>query len=253
MEDAFPTPLPTILGTEFAGIVDAVGERVDSAQLGDAVVGWADQPDGSYAEFALASTYTSKPATLGFEEAVTLPVAGRTLERVLDELGVTAGDTLLIHGAAGAVGTVAVQLAVGRGATVIGTAGPDNQDYVRSLGAIATTYGPGLVERVRELAPDGVDAVFDVAGKDAIPDSIELRGGAERIVTIADFAAPSLGVPFSRGGDSTVANLPDLLDRAAVGGISTAVAATFPLAEAEQAQRVSEAGHARGKVVLSLP
>jgi NADPH:quinone reductase-like Zn-dependent oxidoreductase len=253
MEAAFPTPLPTILGTEFAGVVDAVGERVEGVKVGDAVVGWADPPDGSYAEFALASTLTSKPDALAFEEAVTLPVAGRTAGRVLDELGVSAGETLLIHGAAGAVGTVAVQLAVQLGATVIGTAGPGNQDYVRSLGALATTYGPGLVARVRELAPNGVDAVFDVAGQGAIPDSIELRGGTERIVTIADFSAPSRGVPFSRGGADDVSNLPELLAQAVAGAMRTTIAATFPLAEAEQAQRLTEAGHARGKVVLTVP
>jgi NADPH:quinone reductase-like Zn-dependent oxidoreductase len=105
----------------------------------------------------------------------------------LDLLDVKAGETLLIHGASGALGTVAVQLAVARGARVIGTAGPANQEYVTSLGATALVYGEGLVERVRAAAPSGVDAVFDAAGKGALEDSITLRGGTDRIVTTADF------------------------------------------------------------------
>ncbi len=120
-------------------------------------------------------------------------------ERVLDLLGVTSGETLLIHGASGALGTIAVQLAVARGARVIGTAGPANQEYVTSLGATALVYGDNLVERVRAVAPDGVDAVFDAAGKGALEDSITLRGGTDRIVTTADFRAAELGIVFAEG------------------------------------------------------
>ncbi|GAA2581516.1 hypothetical protein GCM10010399_09070 [Dactylosporangium fulvum] len=110
---------------------------------------------------------------------------------ISDLLGVRAGETVLIHGASGSVGTIAVQLAVARGATVIGTASEDNQDYVRSLGAIPMLYGEGLVDRIRASSRH-VDAVFDVAGKGALPDSIVLRGGTDRIVTIAD---PAAGCP----------------------------------------------------------
>lgn len=115
-------------------------------------------------------------------------MAVETADRVLRMLQLTPGETLLIHGAAGGVGTLAIQLATFLGVNVIATAGPGNQEYLATLGATPTVYGPGLVERVRALAPDGVDAVLDVAGKDAVPASIELRGGTERIVTIADFA-----------------------------------------------------------------
>ncbi|MFT7836153.1 NADP-dependent oxidoreductase [Saccharothrix sp. BKS2] len=248
MESAFTTVLPTVLGSEVAGEVDAVGPDVTGAAVGDEVFGFADT--GAYAEQALLTTFARKPAALDWERAVALPVAGETADRVLRLLGVTAGETLLVHGAAGAVGTIAVQLAVAAGARVIGTAGPGNQEHVAALGATPTTYGPGLVDRVRELAPSGVDAVFDVAGRGALPDSIELRGGTDRIVTIADPAAGDLGITFSANSRRDAGRLAELADLAARGELVTAVAATLPLAEAAEAHRVIDAGHARGKLVL---
>ncbi|HEY3611197.1 MAG TPA: NADP-dependent oxidoreductase [Pseudonocardiaceae bacterium] len=242
------TPLPATLGLEVAGTVDAVGSGVSGFAVGDDVFGWADS--GAYAEYALMTRVALKPAGLDWQTAVALPVAGETSERVLDLLNVTAGETLLIHGAAGAVGTVAVQLAVARGAKVIGTASAANHEYIAKLGAIPTGYGAGLVERVRALAPDGVDAVFDVAGKGALPDSIELRGGTDRIVTIADPAARGLGVTFTSGGDKV--DLPGLADRAVKGELVVAISGVYPLADVATAHRVIEAGHARGKLVLTV-
>ncbi|MEU0424509.1 NADP-dependent oxidoreductase [Streptomyces canus] len=250
MQAAFPTALPAVPGAELAGVVDALGEGVQDVRVGDEVLGWSDT--GSYAEYALATTVAPKPAGLDWQHAVALPVAGETAERVLDLLGVTAGETVLMHGAAGAVGTLAVQLATARGARVIATAGPANQDYLTSLGATATLYGEGLVERVRALAPDGVDAVFDLAGKGALDDSIALRGGTERIVTIADFRAHQLGVTFSSGGQGrSAARLAELAQDAATGKLVTTVTA-YPLTEAATAQQVSDAGHGRGKLALIL-
>ncbi|MFZ0217483.1 MAG: NADP-dependent oxidoreductase [Candidatus Dormiibacterota bacterium] len=252
MEAMFPTPLPAIPGIDVAGIVDALGEGVTGVAPGDEVLGWADT--GSYAEYALATRFASKPAGLSWEAAVTLPVAGTTALRVLRLLDLAAGETLLVHGAAGAIGTLAVQLAVKGGATVIGTASAANQDYVAELGATPTRYGDGLLERVRALAPNGVDAVFDVAGKGALPASIELRGGTDRIVTIADPAARELGVQFSAGGPDprASADLAELATLAARGELRTAVAATYPLQEAATAQGLSDAGHVRGKLVLTV-
>jgi NADPH:quinone reductase-like Zn-dependent oxidoreductase len=171
-------------------------------------------------------------------------VASDGAERVLDLLGVGAGDTLLIHGASGALGTIAVQLAVARGARVLGTAGAANQDYVTSLGATALVYGENLVERVRALAPEGVDAVFDAAGKGALEDSITLRGGTDRIVTTADFRARELGVVFAEGPQRRSATrLAELAAQAADGTLVTTVCAIHPLAQA---------GHSRGKLVLTV-
>jgi NADPH:quinone reductase-like Zn-dependent oxidoreductase len=248
MEAVFSTPLPTTLGLEVAGTVDAVGPDVTGFAVGDDVFGWADS--GAYAEYALMSRAAIKPAGLAWDAAVALPVAGETAERVLDLLKVTAGDTLLIHGAAGAVGTVAAQLALTRGATVIGTASAANHEYLSALGIIPTAYGAGLVERVRALAPNGVDAVFDVAGKGALPDSIELRGGTDRIVTIADPTARALGVTFSSGGNTV--DLPGLATRVVKGALVVAISGAYPLADVATAHRVLEAGHARGKLVLTV-
>ncbi|MEU5154121.1 NADP-dependent oxidoreductase [Glycomyces sp. NPDC021274] len=250
MEALRPTALPAIPGGEFAGVVDALGEGMEHVQVGDEVLGWSDT--GSYAEYALATTIAAKPAGLDWQEAAALPVASETAERVLDLLGVTDGETVLMHGAAGAVGTLAVQLAAARGARVIATAGPGNQDYLASLGAVPTVYGDGLVERVRAFAPEGIDAVFDLAGKGALEDSIELRGGTERIVTIADFRARQLGITFSSGvPEKSVERLAAIAQDAANGRLVTTVSA-YPLAEAAKAQDVSDAGHVRGKLVLAV-
>ena len=163
------------------------------------------------------------------------------------------GETLLIHGATGGVGTVAVQLAVAEGVRVIGTAGAANQEYLASLGATPTTYGEGLVDRVRALAAGGIDAVLDAAGRGVLPDSIRLRGGTDRIVTIADVAAAELGVVFEAGPAlRSTADLAALADQAARGSLVTTVAATYPLSEAAAAQRISDTGHVRGKLVLSV-
>lgn len=253
LEARFPTPLPSVHGYELGGVVDALGEGVQDVRVGDEVLGWSDT--GSYAQYALATTVAPKPAGLDWQHAVALPVAGQTAELVLNLLGVAAGETVLMHGAAGSVGTLAVQLATARGARVIGTAGPANQDYLTSLGATPTLYGEGLVERVRALAPDGVDAVFDLAGKGALEDSITLRGGTERIVTIADLRAHQLGITFfSSPRERSAARLAALAQDAATGKVVTTVTTVtaYPLDQAATAQQVSDAGHVRGKLVLTL-
>lgn len=250
LEAVKPTIFPAVPGGELAGVVDALGEGVTDVQVGDGVLGWSDT--GSYAEYALATTVAPMPAGLEWQDAAALPVASETAERVLNLLGVGAGETVLMHGASGGVGTLAVQLATARGARVIATAGPANQDYLTSLGATATVYGEGLVERVRALAPDGVDAVFDLAGKGALEDSITLRGGTERIVTIADFGAQQLGVTFASGpAEASAARLAAVAQDAATGKLVTTVTA-YPLDQAAAAQQVSDAGHVRGKLVLTV-
>lgn len=248
MEQIFPTELPTVLGVEIAGTVDTVGSGVEGLAVGDEVLGFAD--GGGYAEYALATTVAPKPAGLGWAEAAALPVATETSLRVLDQLEVMQGETVLIHGAAGAVGTVAVQLAVARGANVIGTASEANHDYLRGLGATPVLYGDGLVDRVRTAAPDGVDAVFDVAGKGALRDSIELRGGKSRIVTIADPEAFQLDISVSGQAARDEEKLAEVARQAAEGHLRLTVAKTFSLEDASMAHEVVDTGHGRGKVVL---
>ncbi|MFF2808709.1 NADP-dependent oxidoreductase [Streptomyces sp. NPDC058000] len=254
IEQHFPTAFPAVPGLEIAGVVDAVGDGVTAFAVGDEVFGWSRT--GAYAEYAIAGTLAHKPAELSFEAAATLPVAAATTDRVLRELGLKDGETLLLHGAAGAVGQAAVQLAVAAGATVIGTASPANHDFLRTLGAIPVAYGAGLEERVRAVAPQGVDAVFDAAGQDALPASIALRGGTtDRIVTIADMNAAAHGVPFS-----AVAAQPEVVREGLVryarlaveGRLVVPVVRTFPLAEAAAAQQLSEEGHVRGKLIITV-
>ena len=247
-QQMFPTQLPAVLGLEIAGTVDGVGPGVEGLAAGDDVLGFAD--GGGYTEYALATTVAPKPAELGWTEAAALPVAAETALRVLGLLEVTQGDTLLIHGAAGGVGTVAVQLAVARGATVIGTASEANHDHLRELGATPVLYGEGLVDRVRAAAPDGVDAVFDAARRGALPDSIALRGGTSRIVTIADPAAFGLGIPFSGEAARDAGDLAEVARQAGDGRLRVTVAETYSLEEAPAAHEAVATGHGRGKVVL---
>ncbi|MFF3326616.1 NADP-dependent oxidoreductase [Streptomyces sp. NPDC002889] len=250
LEGQFPTPLPATPGLEFAGIVDEVGEGVTGTAVGDEVLGWP--VTGSYAQYALAEVFAPKPPGLDWADAAALPVATETAQRVLGLLGVRAGETLLLHGAAGAVGTAAVQLAVAAGVRVIGTSSPGNHDHLRELGAIPVAYGDGLIARVRESAPEGVDAVFDAVGRGVLPDSVALRGGtAERIVTIADPDAAAHGVTFSAGGtERPEVALAEHARLAAAGRLRIRIDGIHPLRDAAKVQALSETGHARGKLVL---
>lgn len=246
--------LPQRSGREAAGIVDLLGDGVTDVAVGDEVFGFA-AGGGAAAELALMSDYAPIPPSLDFVHAAALPVAIETASRGLDLLGVVEGDgkTVLIDGAAGGVGSAAVQLAVARGARVIGTASERNHDYLRSLGAEPTTYGDGLVERVRALAPDGVDAAFDVAGGGHLPELVELAGGSEHVITIADYAgAQRTGVTMT-GGPGTeraVYILRQIAPLIESGKFSLPVQQTFPLSQIAQAHELSESGHVRGKLVL---
>jgi NADPH:quinone reductase-like Zn-dependent oxidoreductase len=254
---------PYRTGFDAAGVVDEVGDGVTDVHVGDEVFGMTTSAArGANADFAVLAAWAPKPAAWSWEEAGGAAGAAETATRVLDRLAVGAGHTVLVHGAAGGVGTVAVQFARARGATVLGTASEGNHELLRSLGAKPTTYGPGLVERIRALAPSGVDAVFDCAGG-ALPDLITVTGDAARVVTIApDFTAAALGVHMSHGApaDETGAAVGAAADPLAVHGLTVAaglagrlrlpVAAAFPLAEAAAAHELSESRHARGKIVL---
>ncbi|KOV87537.1 NADP-dependent oxidoreductase [Nocardia sp. NRRL S-836] len=243
--------LPQIMGHEAAGIVDELGTGVTGVTVGDRVFGLS-AVSGAQAELTVLSCYAPIPPSLGFAEAAALPAAIETATRVLDQLGVAGGVTVFINGASGSVGSAAVQLAVVRGARVIGTGSPATHDFLRSLGAEPVAYGPGMVERVRALTPDGVDLALDVAGSGVLPELIALAGGPEQVITLADFAgAQRHGVRFSRGDAgralSVIAQIGELIES---GRFSLPVGRTFPLTEVAQAHRVGEAGLVRGKLVL---
>jgi NADPH:quinone reductase-like Zn-dependent oxidoreductase len=244
--------LPRGTGMEVSGVVDELGDGVTKVKLGDEVFGSVEGGNGA-ADFALLEHYARIPPSLDFAGAAGLTVAAETAARTLDLLDVGAGQTVLVNGASGAVGISTVQLARERGAKVIGTASATNQDYLRSFGAEPTTYGDGLVERVRELAPEGVDRAIDDAGGGALPALVELTGGREHVVTIADYqGAQETGVQVTGGADSKRAWYAlDLVgDLIEAGRFSLPVAQTLPFEQIAEAHRLSESGHVRGKLVL---
>ncbi|MFC4051194.1 NADP-dependent oxidoreductase [Actinomadura syzygii] len=243
--------LPQTLGYEAAGIVDELGEGVADVAVGDRVFGLSSQ-GAAQAELAVLSHYAPIPPSLDFATAAALPAAVETATRALDQLSVGPDTRLLVNGASGSVGGAAVQLAVARGARVIGTASPSNHDYLRSLGADPVAYGEGLTDRVRALAPDGVDLALDVAGRGVLPELIALTGGADHVVTLADFGgAREHGVRFSSGDAGravhAISEIGALIES---GRFTPPDTRTFPLAEVAEAQRVGEHGGIRGKLVL---
>lgn len=243
---------PQILGNEFAGIVDQVGDDVSDFIVGSEVLGWSMM--ACYAEYVVVSVnqIVLKPENMTWEEAGAITASGQTAHTALTELGVGKGDTVLIHAAAGAVGTIAVQLARSWGATVIGTASLQNHDYLRSLGAIPVEYGDGLVQRVHSVAPNGVNAAFDAAGEDALRASVELVENRNRIGTIVAFnLVEKLGVRAIRSQRS-IERLKELLDLYSQGMLKIHIRKTYLMHEASAAHQDIERRHGRGKIVLKI-
>jgi NADPH:quinone reductase-like Zn-dependent oxidoreductase len=192
------------------------------------------------------------PDTLDDATSAAIPAAAETAARSLDQLRVTAGSVVLINGASGSVGSAAVQLAVQRGARVIGTGSSSTHDLLRCLGAEPVEYGAGMTDRVRAITALGVDLALDVAGSGVLAELIQLTGDPNRVITVADFlGAQQTGVRFSRGdtGRATYA-LAQVARMAAEGRFYVRVGRTFPLAEVAEAHRVGETGTVRGKLVL---
>ncbi|NEC06155.1 NADP-dependent oxidoreductase [Streptomyces sp. SID7909] len=242
---AHPTVLPSGVGLDAAGIVDEVGEGVEGVAIGDRVFG---EGADTYAEFAVLSAWARMPEGLTFEEAAGYPSVVETALRVIDQVGVRAGETLLVSGASGGVGSAVLQIARDRGIAVIGTGGAANQDYLRGLGALATTYGDGWVERVRGLGR--VDAALDLAGSGVIPELVALTGDPGKVITIADLGAPELGVRFSGVAGSVPDALAEVVDLIERGRLHIPVEKSYALTEAAQAHADSRAGHTRGRRVI---
>jgi NADPH:quinone reductase-like Zn-dependent oxidoreductase len=245
-----PIPLPSGIGVEGAGVVDEVGEGVTDVSIGDAVFGYGFN---MVAQFAVLRSWAPKPDDLPFEEAAGFPVVVETATRILAQVGVKSSETLLVNGAAGGIGSAVIQFARHRGITVIGTASAPKHDYLRALGAIPTTYGPGLVERVRKLAPSGVNAALDLAGSGVIPELIELVGEPSRVLSIADRTAPQHGAQGSfqpqKNPELVLAEAGRLYSD---GAFRVTLEKTFPLAHAAEAYELSAAGHVTGKLVITI-
>lgn len=242
---AHPVELPAGVGQDAAGVVDEVGAGVDGVEVGDHVFG---EGSSTYAEYAVMSAWAHMPAGLAFAEAAGYPSVVETALRIIREVGVRPGQTLLVSGASGGVGSAVLQIARERGITTIGTAGASNQDYLRSLGAQATTYGEGWVERVRQLGR--IDAALDLAGSGVIRELVELTGDPGKVISIADLSAAALGVRFSGVAGSMSAALTEAADLISRGKLHIPVEKSYELAEAAQAHIDSHAGHTRGRRVI---
>lgn len=240
-----PIQLPAGVGQDAAGVVDEIGVGVSGIEVGDSVFG---RGSSTYAEFAVLSSWTRLPEQLSFAEAAGYPSVVETALRVLRLVGVQPGQTLLVSGAAGGVGSAVLQIARDRGIAVIGTAGLANQDYVRSLGARATTYGPGWVERVRQLGQ--VDAALDLNGAGVIRGLLDLTGDPDKVITIADLEAAMLGIRFAGTGGNMPAALAEAVDLITREKLHIPIAKSYPLAEAAAAHADSQTGHTRGRRVL---
>ena len=253
-----PSTLPK-LGLECAGVVVDVGADVTDIDIGAEVIVYP--VTAAYARVVTVprSSLTHKPAGLGWEEAGSLMLAGTTATHALEAAGVADGDTVLVHAGAGGVGLMAVQLAVLRGATVIATASDDSHELLGQLGVTAVTYGPGLLARVREAAPQGVTAAVDFAGTDeALDTSLALVEDRTRIASItgSDRRAQAgikclgygpgedVGTKIRKGARAGLATM------AGQGSLRVVVAATYPLDDAARAHRDGQKAHAPGKLVL---
>lgn len=258
-----PAALPLRLGSEVSGVVTSVGtDAVGPAgpvEVGDEVIGY--RVSGGYADAVTvpASSVLPKPATLDWAQAAGLMLVGVTAVHLLEATRVASGDRVIVHGASGGVGSMAVQLAVLRGADVVGTAGPTSLDRVRALGVRAVEYGDSLIGRLRELLPDGADAALDTVGTDeAIDASLALVADRGRIASIAAFEYGGRhGIRLLGSGPGAdpgaairdAARVP-LIALAREGRLHVEVGRVFPLERAAEALEFLAAGHPGGKVVL---
>jgi NADPH2:quinone reductase len=253
-EGSYGVAGPAVLGREVAGTVEQVGPDVDGFAVGDEVFGGCPGMVGGWAELALvtASFAAHRPDGVSPEDAAVLPVAAGTAYDALTGLALPAGATLVVNGAGGGVGIAAVQLARARGLVVVGIAGPAKHDLIASHGATPVAYGPGVAERIREAAPGGVDAVFDLVGGEALRTVADLAGDRSRVRSVADKElAKELG-----GGevvrDRSTAVLTELARLVAAGEFAPHVTDVRPFEDAGAALAAVEHGHTRGKVALRL-
>lgn len=257
LDGGLETVFPVVPGWDVSGVVVQPGIAVPEFAVGDEVMGYVREDflsRGTFAEYVAAPvrTLARKPLSLSFEEAAGLPLAGLTAYQVLHRaLRVRGGDTVLVHAAAGGVGSLAVQLAKHAGARVIGTASERNHDYLRELGAEPATYGEGLADRVRALAPEGVDAVVDTVGGDALKSSAAVLAPEGRLASIAAGEVVGFGGQycFVRPDATDLTALGELAEQ---GVISVHVDRTFPLEQTAQAHVLSAEGHTRGKIVVTV-
>jgi NADPH:quinone reductase-like Zn-dependent oxidoreductase len=246
---------PVVPGWDVAGVVESVGIDAPHFQPGDEVISYGRKDyvhGGSFAEYiALPERLLArKPASLGWTESAGLPLAGLTAYQVLNRLGLKAGETVLIHGGAGGVGSLGIQIAAALGARVIATASEKNHDFLRSLGAEPLSYGEGLADRVRALQPDGVDVVADFVGGN-LESTLAVLADGGRHASIADSDVEEHGGTWM-WVNPVGAELQDLADLVDAHKMRVEIARTFPLRESADAFRLNMEGHTRGKIAVTV-
>jgi NADPH:quinone reductase-like Zn-dependent oxidoreductase len=251
----FPATFPSGDGSDLAGVIEALGPGVTGHAIGDEVVGWVDTRS-SHAEHVVAdaANLVPRPAGVSWEVAAALPVAGFTAWAMVRAAALGPGDTVVVAGAAGGVGSIAVQLARRAGATVIGLAGAASHEWLAGHGVIPVAYGPGVADRIAASAPSGrVDAFLDAFGGDYVEIALgDLGVTPQRVVTVVRFdAVAKYGVKADgNAAGASAATLAELLALIAAGELDVRVAATYPLADVRAAYSDLEAGHTHGKIVL---
>ena len=253
----FGVTLPSGFGCDFAGVVDEVGPGAGGFAAGDRVYGGTLAR--AVADFVVMKDPAAPPEVLfhtpdGISDqvAAALPIPGLTAAAALAAIGARSGDTILIGGAAGGVGVLAVQLARLAGATVIGTASPGTFEFLRRLGAKPLAYGDGLADRVRALAPNGVDAATDLFGTETAEAALELGVPPERISTIAAGPNPPGGVRATGGFDAAPGALMQITDAILAGELTVPIAASFPVEKIRDAVTLQAGRHVHGKIVVSF-
>jgi NADPH:quinone reductase-like Zn-dependent oxidoreductase len=255
LHDRWPATFPSGQGSDLAGVVAEVGTGVQTFSVGDEVLGFTHQR-ASQAEFVVvpANQLTAKPPAVSWEVAGSLFVAGTTAYAAVRAVGLAAGDTVAVSGAAGGVGSIAVQLAKRSGAKVLGIAGPSNDEWLSAHGIVPVNYGGDLAKRLRAAASNGsVDAFLDFFGGGYVELAVtELGVPRQRVDTIIDFAAvEKFGVKAAGNRDASDAGvLAELANLIAAGELDVPIAEVFPLDEVRQAYRTLEQRHTRGKIVL---
>jgi NADPH:quinone reductase-like Zn-dependent oxidoreductase len=253
LHERWPATFPSGQGSDLAGVVEAVGDGVDAFAAGDEVIGFSDDR-ASHAELVVidAENAARRPAGVPWEVAGALFVVGATAYAAVRAVNLSEGDTVVVSGAAGGVGSLAVQLARRTGAAVIGLASEHNHEWLRGHGVLPVSYGDGVADRVRAAAPDGVDALIDTVGGGYVELALELGVTPDRIDTIADFEAVAKHGVKAEGNAAgasaqTLAELAALIEQ---GDLEVPIAATYPLDQVRDAYTELERNHTRGKIVL---
>ncbi|MCU7728342.1 NADP-dependent oxidoreductase [Actinoplanes sp. KI2] len=252
LREVYPLPPGGVLGFEAAGTVEAVGADVADVSPGDEVAVFLNPTLGGYAELVLADFWVRKPASVGWAAAAALPASAEAAIRVLNQLGIGSGETLLLLGGAGSVGTIATQIAVARGVKVISAVRPVDFAAAEAAGATPVDFHRPLAEAVPAVA-GRIDAVMDASGRSDLEAAIELAGGAKRVITLSDPRGPSLGVALSGPVPEYVRDLlAEAMGLLATGRLRLRERTVLPLAQAADAHARLESGELRGKILLRI-